>query len=244
VHGALGWRAGGNDASIAPGRAVVYRRDIAASVQTVSDSTFYMFALKIDGNALENALAALLGREPGEGVAFGPEMDLAAGLGKQWWDLLVEIRRQRGRGELLTNPMIVAPLSQSLLNGLLLAAPHQYSDLLNEPARPAVPASVRLAEDYILEHLHEPVTVAEVDASVGSSNRALQRGFLQHLGMTPTQYIRWRRLQRAHADLAAGDPVRTRVTDVAARWGFAHLGRFAREYRRAFGVTPTTTLHS
>jgi hypothetical protein len=80
VRGALRSRADGNDAYITPGRAVVYRRGIAASVQTVSDSTFFMFALKIDGNALENALAALLGREAGEGVAFGPEMDLAAGL--------------------------------------------------------------------------------------------------------------------------------------------------------------------
>jgi AraC-like DNA-binding protein len=244
VRGALRSCAGGNDVYTTPGSAVIYRRDIAASVRTVSDSTFYMFALKIDGDALENALAAMLGRDPGDGVAFGPEVDLASGTGRQWWDMLAAVRRQHGQGDLLANPMVTAPLSQALLNGLLLAAPHQYSDLLREPARPAVPASARLAEDYILEHLHEPLTVAEVAASVGTSTRALQRGFLQHLGMTPTQYIRWRRLQRVHADLVAGDPARTHITDVAARWGFSHHGRFARDYRRAFGVTPTMTLNS
>ena len=34
------------------------------------------------------------------------------------------------------------------------------------------------------------------------------------------------------------------VAAVAARWGFTHLGRFAIEYRRRFGVHPSQTLRS
>ena len=53
------------------------------------------------------------------------------------------------------------------------------------------------------------------------------------------------RLARAHEDLRGADPTRgDTVTAIAARWGFLHFGRFAAEYRRAYGQTPRTTLHS
>lgn len=34
----------------------------------------------------------------------------------------------------------------------------------------------------------------------------------------------------------------TRVTDVALRWGFYHLGRFGQTYQKAFGESPSQTL--
>jgi transcriptional regulator GlxA family with amidase domain len=51
------------------------------------------------------------------------------------------------------------------------------------------------------------------------------------------------RLDRAHADLLSG-PTDTSVSDVATRWGFTHLGRFADQYRRKFGVLPSETARS
>jgi AraC-like DNA-binding protein len=33
------------------------------------------------------------------------------------------------------------------------------------------------------------------------------------------------------------------VSEVAYRWGFTHMGRFAGTYRARFGVTPSRTLH-
>ena len=36
----------------------------------------------------------------------------------------------------------------------------------------------------------------------------------------------------------------TSVAAVAAHWGFAHLGRFATEYRRRFGIYPSQTLRA
>ena len=49
------------------------------------------------------------------------------------------------------------------------------------------------------------------------------------------------RLARARADLEA--PGRnTSVTNVAYDCGFSHLGRFAQEYARRFGESPSETL--
>ncbi|WP_461747224.1 hypothetical protein [Kocuria sp. U4B] len=46
-----------------------------------------------------------------------------------------------------------------------------------------------------------------------------------------------------HADPVAGDPTAgDAVAALAARWGFAHPGRFATAYRAAYGFTPRRTL--
>ena len=37
---------------------------------------------------------------------------------------------------------------------------------------------------------------------------------------------------------------RTKVQDIAARWGFWHLGHFVTDYRRMFGELPSQTLQA
>ncbi|WP_207954623.1 helix-turn-helix domain-containing protein [Saccharopolyspora elongata] len=44
-----------------------------------------------------------------------------------------------------------------------------------------------------------------------------------------------------HAELRTGADS---VSDVAHRWGFTHLGRFASSYRKRFGVHPSQTLRN
>ena len=72
------------------------------------------------------------------------------------------------------------------------------------------------------------------------SVRALQAGFQEELGMSPTVYLPNTRLDRARADLLAG-PADVSLSEVASRWGFWHLGRFAQHYRRKFGLQPSET---
>jgi AraC-like DNA-binding protein len=53
--------------------------------------------------------------------------------------------------------------------------------------------------------------------------------------------VRGVRLDRVRDELAADDPLAS-VTDVALRWGFSHTGRFAADYRRRFGMSPSADL--
>jgi len=101
---------------------------------------------------------------------------------------------------------------------------------------------LRAAVDYMHAHAHEPVGVDEVAAAAGLSIRGLQAALHRHAGTTPTLYLRGVRLDRVRDELTALTPEVTTVADVARRWGFAHLGRFAGAYRTRFGEYPSATL--
>ena len=50
------------------------------------------------------------------------------------------------------------------------------------------------------------------------------------------------RLRGVRIELRQSCSRRTRVADVAAQWGFWHMGQFAADYRRRFGELPSETL--
>ncbi|MBL7252796.1 AraC family transcriptional regulator [Paractinoplanes lichenicola] len=110
---------------------------------------------------------------------------------------------------------------------------------------PLAPAVIRRAVAYIDANAADPITLDHIAAAAGIGVRALQTGFRRHLDMTPVGYLRHVRLERAHRDLQAADPTSgDTVADVAYRWGFTNLGRFAASYRSAFGRRPSQTLHT
>ncbi|MDR3656411.1 MAG: helix-turn-helix domain-containing protein [Mycobacterium sp.] len=50
------------------------------------------------------------------------------------------------------------------------------------------------------------------------------------------------RLHYAHLELVDGNRATTTVGEVARRWGFGNLGRFAVLYRQTYGRSPHVTL--
>jgi AraC family ethanolamine operon transcriptional activator len=89
----------------------------------------------------------------------------------------------------------------------------------------------------------DPPTVLQVCAAIGVSPRKLAYCFRDVLGTTPLQYQRALRLNGARRELRRGGREPSLgVQDVAARWGFWHLGGFAADYRHHFGELPSQTL--
>ncbi|WP_037677389.1 helix-turn-helix transcriptional regulator [Streptomyces griseus] len=145
--------------------------------------------------------------------------------------------------ELAKLPLIASTAAQHLVASVLAAFPNTA---LDEPTatdrNDSHSATLRLALAYIEDHAAEPITVADIAAAAHVSVRALQYAFRRHLDTTPLAHLRRVRLSHAHQDLLAADPLTTTVTDVAARWGFFHAGRFAAVYRDAYGRPPLQTL--
>ncbi|GAA0456962.1 hypothetical protein Aca07nite_51320 [Actinoplanes capillaceus] len=107
------------------------------------------------------------------------------------------------------------------------------------------PAAVRRAMAYIDAHAGEPITIEDIAGVANLGVRGLQAAFARHGDTTPTGYLRLARLHGAHRDLRDGDPARgDTVGAIARRWGFAAQGRFAVEYRKLFGRSPSHTLRT
>lgn len=84
--------------------------------------------------------------------------------------------------------------------------------------------------------------MAEICAALGVSAIALRICCEEQLGMSPTEYVRRRRMQLVHRALRSGEPDAAIISAVAWRYGFRGLGRFAANYRALFGELPSTTL--
>jgi AraC-like DNA-binding protein len=113
------------------------------------------------------------------------------------------------------------------------------TDVTQNP--PALPADLMRALDWLRGHLSEPVQLDTLAAVSGTRPRTLERHFRMFLGTTPLGWTRRMRLARARRALLHAGP-EDRVTDIALSNGFAQLGRFAAEYRRAFGELPSRTM--
>ena len=102
--------------------------------------------------------------------------------------------------------------------------------------------TMRLAQEYLVEHAAEPLTMTQVAREIGVGARTLQAAFRQFSDTTPLRFLRDVRLHRVRAMLRDGDPRTTSVADAAGAWGFHHAGRFAAAYVAAYGERPSDTL--
>lgn len=142
---------------------------------------------------------------------------------------------------LLESPLIRSQFEQILMTTLLEWQPGSLSESLRHDTREVLPRHVRLAEDYMRAHADEPITIDLLTELTGVCGRTLYAGFQKFRGVGPMRYLRDVRMEHARRDLL--DPAEPRsVTEVATRWGFFQLGRFASEYRKRYGECPATTI--
>ena len=123
---------------------------------------------------------------------------------------------------------------------LLLAQAQCKPDNSLEVVERAVPQQVRRAIDFMQANMHDPITVADIAAAAGVSVRSLQWGFSQYCSSSPSAYLRQIRLEAVHRELIHPENTLS-VGEVAIKWGFSHLGRFAAQYRAVYGRTPSRT---
>jgi transcriptional regulator GlxA family with amidase domain len=95
---------------------------------------------------------------------------------------------------------------------------------------------------YIHENAHTDVGLDDIAEAIHLTPRAVQYMFRRQLDTTPLTYLRWVRLQHAHRELLAANSHADTVTAIAAKWGWAHPGRFSQAYRAVFGQPPSRTL--
>lgn len=150
--------------------------------------------------------------------------------------------RQLGR-DLAWPPALASRIREQMMMTLLLAQPNSLRARLTAAQPPVSREAVRAAVDVVEANPTEYLSTARLATAMGVSVRALQAGFRAVLGTTPHAYVLDVRLRRAHNELVSAHPDDgATVTEIARRWGFGNVGRFAEQYRSVYGEKPSETL--
>jgi AraC-like DNA-binding protein len=114
------------------------------------------------------------------------------------------------------------------------------SPIVPSPSQRIRSLAVDRALEAIETGLEHGVSVNEVAGMSRLSRRTLEYAFRDRFGVSPKAFINSERLIRVRRDLIAR-PDDVLIADIANRWGFWHIGQFARDYRRQFGELPSQT---
>jgi AraC family ethanolamine operon transcriptional activator len=98
--------------------------------------------------------------------------------------------------------------------------------------------------EYLQTHAEQLPDMSTLCKAANLSERSLEYGFKEHLGISPIRYLRLVRLNYARHDLAVNTGAYTKVSDVALKWGFLEFGRFSGEYKQLFQESPSKTLQN
>lgn len=89
---------------------------------------------------------------------------------------------------------------------------------------------------YIHLHFEEELSTSEIAQSASISNSECLRCFHNVIGITPIQYLKQYRIQKAAEFLHTTN---IKIADIAAKCGFREMSYFSKTFRSLKGVTPT-----
>jgi AraC-like DNA-binding protein len=144
--------------------------------------------------------------------------------------------------EIIANPDAARGLEQALIEAMVdcLGGAQGRENTLAQGQHAIV---MRRFRRVIEENPEQSLFIPEICKAIGVSGRTLRQCCQEQLGVSPKHYLLLRRMHLTRRALRTAAPDAATVTDLATRYGFWQLGRFAVEYRSLFGETPSTTLH-
>ncbi|GAA2586924.1 AraC family transcriptional regulator [Winogradskya consettensis] len=230
----------GTSTTADPGRAAVFQPGSDIELRWSADCRVY--SVKVERLAFERELTAL---DPPD-VAPGPlglTFGLAGGPGRSWMALIrllhTELRQPDGLSAL---PRLLTRWRDLAISALACAVEQRHGDDIPGVPTARRPRPVKRTLDAMHAEPGRAFTAHELAAIAGVGVRVLQESFRRHVGVPPLTYLRRLRLEGVHAELIRADKGQVSVSEVAHRWGFTHLGRFAGSYRDRYGLTPSETL--
>ncbi len=231
---------GGHSGVFKPGVASVISPVNAMRMRWSKGSGFY--TVKLCREAVETRLSTLLGLELRKPLIFDPVLDFSSPEGERWCNAVEFVRQQiefplpahmKGSLEL--------QLEDTLCLMLIELLHHNYSDQLHDISTVIAPKTVKRACEYIQGNIQCQLTLDELAAASAVSPATLAKHFRHYLGQSPMQYVRERKLEAVHDELARSF-AEVSVAEVALQYGFNHLGRFSAYYRERYGQLPSMTL--
>lgn len=99
----------------------------------------------------------------------------------------------------------------------------------------ALTKNLRLALDYIYDHLNERISVSDISEAVAISESQLRRDFQTYLSTTPSNFVQEKKIEFAKNRLVYSDIT---YVDLANDLGFASHSHFIKIFKQHTGMTP------
>jgi AraC-like DNA-binding protein len=231
---------GGDVVVHGPGRVVAFGAVEGEPIHGAVDSAVYdLFALD------RRALNDVVGRS-GRRARLGSSRPLSSSANQLVVDAVDYVRHGvMANAHAGREPLLAGALTNYLASALVSAFPVDTPEADTRAGLPqGTEVLVRRATAFIDENAHTAITPADIAAAANLTPRVLQMIFARHRGCSLMQYVRRVRLDHAHVELLAAEPATASVADIAQRWGFASVSRFAVAYRLQYGRSPGATLRS
>ncbi|ABD07686.1 transcriptional regulator, AraC family [Rhodopseudomonas palustris HaA2] len=197
-------------------------------------------ALHVPVPMLERTFAALTGLGPHTTIAFEPEIITDDPHYAGFRDLVLLLAGSLDAAFSAWPKATIAQLELACVSQLLYCTSHNLRRVLCPEDFGAVPSLVRIAEHYIESRCESDASVDDIARACAVSVSTLTRMFMKYRGYSPAAFIKRAKLARARQLLESR--AASTVVGVALRCGFANPSRFAKDYREAFGESPTETL--
>lgn len=200
--------------------------------------------VKLDRSTTESYLSKMLGKHLNQPLIFKLGMEMDSDAGRIWWHTVNYVAQEAALLSSLPNShSMLTQVETLLINTLLHLQPHNYSAELSREEPSIAPRHVKRVEDFIESHYASEISIEELLQVCDVSARTLYQGFQKFRGTSPMKFLKATRLEKVNQALRNADPCDC-VTSIATDHGFRQLGRFASEYRKRFGESPSDTLKS
>jgi AraC family ethanolamine operon transcriptional activator len=139
---------------------------------------------------------------------------------------------------------IVDSIEAELLSAIVAMVSSSEPEPNAVTGRPVIPRGyvLRTAKELLDERLDRRPPAGTLAAATGVSERTLRNIFRDYYGIAPLRYLKLRQLHCVRGALKQADPKRDTVTRVVSLYGVKEYARFAQQYRRLFGESPSKTL--
>ena len=218
---------------------------VVSSLQPVSSewsSDAKRLMVQIDRDTIERYATSILGHPLKNPLDFNLELDLSSSIGCGLRSYVEHITQQINEDNYFSKYHLVRrQVMRSILAMLLNGQANNYSEEMKAIETPGAPKHIQRAYDYIMVHYDKDIGIDDIVRVSGISSRSLFAGFKRYKGVSPMMALKTRRLQAVHDELKQLGPGET-ITRIAYKWGFSHMGNFAKDYQKMFGELPSETI--
>jgi len=104
------------------------------------------------------------------------------------------------------------------------------------------PEKLKLARDILYENIDHNFNISDLVKELQIPQRTLEHMFKQNFSISPKSYFQLLRLNAVRKELLAHNTQSIKISDIALKYNFFHLGHFASEYKKLYGESPSVTL--